>query len=157
MERGAPEYHNNSWIWWSLGAVVLTAAVTILFVGILTGNWPWNRGGAVAEITDPIQTVGTTVPTEETTVPTEAVISTTVPDETTEVTTAPTEPEKPAPTEPTKPAPTEPTKPEQTEPEETEPEQTQPTSRPTEPEEENNGGGETPQPGDIDVPISPRP
>ena len=172
MENKSPEYQGNSWIWWSLGAILATAAITITLVGMLTGQWPWNRSQAQQGQSDVVistETTGTedTSATQEQTEPTapETQPKPTVPEEPTvpESTEAPTVPATSTPTEPTQPKPTEPTQPkptqpEETEPEETEPEQTQPTVKPTEPEEEEDeGGGEKPQPGDIDVPIGPRP
>lgn len=157
MRNKGPEVNDYGWIWWSLAAIVATAVITIAIVGGTTGNWPWNRGGSIPETTGPSQSAETTMPTDGTTAPEETTLPAdttvpTVPEGTTETTTAPTEATQPKPTEPTQPKPTEP---EETEPEETEPEV---TTQPTEPEEdEDHGGGETPQPGDIDVPIGPRP
>ena len=161
MKNKGPEINDYSWIWWSLAAIVATAVITVAIIGGTTGNWPWNRGNGAPETTDPSQTVETTAPTADTTVPEETTEPTTatVPEETTEATTVPTEATKPTEPKPTQPKPTTPSKPEETEPEETEPEETQPVqTQPTQPEEdEDEGGGEKPQPGDIDVPIGPRP
>jgi len=177
VEKGAPEYRDNSWILWSVGAIVLTAVVTVVLVGSLTGNWPWNRGeveygGLPEKPAETVTTTGTTLP-EDTTVSEDTKENTTPSTQPTEPFTAPTTPNGGngtgsenmngggngtgtgtgnTPTDPTE-STTQPTQPE-----ETEPEQTQPTTKPTEPEEEENeGGGEKPQPGDIDVPIGPRP
>lgn len=184
MENNAPEYQNNySWIWWSLGAILATAVITVTLVGLLTGQWPWNRGE--------VQYNGRPTHPTETTVSTESTIpeDTTVPGETEEqkkpstqetqaATTPGTEPtqsgtgseETPAggngqesgtgTTQPTQPGGNDPVQTQPTtsptEPEETEPEQTEPTTKPTEPEEEDTGGGVKPEIGDIDVPINPK-
>jgi len=153
---------NNSWILWSVGAIVLTAAITVAVVGGVTGNWPWTRGQAAGgssvaptgQVT-PGDTNGTedtagtedTNGTEDTTPQTKPGTETTDPTkpETTDPTTATDPTAKPTdPTTATDPT-TKPT--ETTQPEETEPEQTQPTTKPTEPEEdEDEGGGEKPSP-----------
>ena len=183
MEKNAPEYHGYGWIWWSLGAILATAVITVTLVGLLTGQWPWNRGeveynGRPTHPTETIVSTETTVP-EDTTVPEETEEQKKpATQETQPATTPSTEPT----TEPTTPGtgtgnesvngggnqqgsgtatdpstPSQSTQPEETDPEETDPEQTEPATKPTESEEEDTGGGEKPQPGDIDVPIGPRP
>lgn len=163
MNNKGPKYSEYSWIWWSVIAIIVTAAITVAIIGGTTGNWPWNRGSA-ANGGSSENTTGAIIPentngSEETTLPeeTETQTATKPEDEPTESTV----PETTGATESTEPTvkptdPTKPTEPEETQPEETQPEVTEPTTKPTEPEEDE-GGGEKPQPGDIDVPIGPRP
>ena len=162
--------NDNKWIWWSITAVLASAIITIVLIGERTGNWPWDRGNSATRgqaVVSPSESLETkpedSAPADETqegTIPgspeqTEG----TEPGDTNPTSPVETNPTDPKPTDPkpTDPKPTEPkpTEPKPTEPKPTEPKPTEP--KPTEPEDdEDYGGGEKPQPGDIDVPIRPK-
>lgn len=61
--------NNKNWIWWSIGAVLSTAVITVLLVGMLTGQWPWARSNVYEYNGMPNRPKETTTQTQDTTVP----------------------------------------------------------------------------------------